>query len=146
MNAEVLAGPERRRRWALEDKIRIVEETLVPGVTVSFVARRHGIDPSLLFWWRRQAREGRLTERPAAPAPPAMVPVNVVADAAALRPLPGAATGVMEIDIGHGRCVRVDRHVDAAALGRVLTVLARTPVSRPVRRSPTGEGGSLGEG
>ena len=33
--------------------------------------------------------------------------------------------GLIEIDLGDGRRVRVDRHVDAAALERVLTVLAR---------------------
>lgn len=120
MKAEVLPGPERRRPWRLEDKVRIVEETLVPGMTTSGVARRHGLAPSLVFYWRRQAREGRLTSQPVVPA---LVPVNVVPDVTPLRSLPGSATGVMEIELGNGRCVRVDRHVDGAALGRVLSVL-----------------------
>jgi transposase len=123
MKSEVLAGPERRRPWRLDDKVRVVEETLVPGMTTTGVARRHGLSPSLVFYWRRQAREGRLTSAPSAPA---MVPVSVVPDTASLRPLPGSATGVMEIELGGGRCVRVDRHVDAAALGRVLALLGRS--------------------
>lgn len=122
MKADVLVGPERRRRWHPDDKARIVEETLKPGATTSEVARRYGLSPSLVFYWRRQAREGRLAPmRPVA----AMAPVTVVADSAPLRPLPGSALGVMEIDLGPGRCVRVDRHVDAAALGRVLAVLGK---------------------
>jgi transposase len=37
---EMLTGPDRRRRWSAEDKARIVEESLVPGVRVADVARR----------------------------------------------------------------------------------------------------------
>ncbi|CUW39372.1 protein of unknown function [Magnetospirillum sp. XM-1] len=58
MKVEVLAGVEHRRRWHWEEKTRLVEETLAPGATVAEVARRHGVAPSLLFYWRRQARDG----------------------------------------------------------------------------------------
>jgi transposase len=43
MRVEVLGGVERRRRWSRDDKMRIIEETLTPGATVSEIARRHGI-------------------------------------------------------------------------------------------------------
>ena len=43
----------RRRRWSVEAKRRIVEESLVLGVTASSVARRHGISPGHLFLWRK---------------------------------------------------------------------------------------------
>ena len=59
MQVKVL-GAERRRRWNYDDKVRLVEETLQAGETVSGVARRHGVAASLLFTWRRQARNGRL--------------------------------------------------------------------------------------
>jgi transposase len=49
MRVEVLGAHERRRRWRYEDKVRIVEETLEPGISVCAVARRHGIAHSLLF-------------------------------------------------------------------------------------------------
>lgn len=39
----------------------IVAETYEPGVTVSLVARRHGIAPNQLFLWRRLASQGALT-------------------------------------------------------------------------------------
>lgn len=36
---EVITSVQRRRRWTPEEKIRIVEETYLPGNTVSLVAR-----------------------------------------------------------------------------------------------------------
>jgi transposase len=59
--SEVLHGPERRRRWAAAEKIAIVAETHEPGVTVSLVARRHGVAPNQVFSWRRLAAQGALT-------------------------------------------------------------------------------------
>ena len=59
MQVNVL-GAERRRRWSYDEKVRLVEETLQVGETVCGVARRHGVAHSLLFTWRRQARQGRL--------------------------------------------------------------------------------------
>jgi transposase len=54
---EVISGTGRRRRFASDFKARIVEETLVPGVIVSDVARRYGLTPQQVFTWRRQARQ-----------------------------------------------------------------------------------------
>jgi transposase len=58
---EVVTSKERRRRWAPAEKKLIVQETYEPGVTVSLVARRHGIAPNQLFYWRRRMEEGALT-------------------------------------------------------------------------------------
>ncbi len=55
---DVLTGVERRRRWSVEEKIRLVEESNRPGMSVSYVARKHGIAPSQLFTWRRRMAEG----------------------------------------------------------------------------------------
>ena len=59
--SEVLSGPERRRRWAPAEKLAIVAETYEPGMSVSLVARRHGIAPNQVFSWRRLANQGALT-------------------------------------------------------------------------------------
>ena len=40
---EVITSVQRRRRWSVEEKVRIVDETYLPGMSVSLVARRHGI-------------------------------------------------------------------------------------------------------
>ena len=55
---EIITGTERRRRWSAEEKLRIVEETLTGGDSVSAVARRHGVAPNLLYRWRRLMTEG----------------------------------------------------------------------------------------
>jgi transposase len=58
---DILSGPERRRRWTAAEKVAIVNETYEPGVTVSLVARRHGMAPNQLFHWRKLATQGALT-------------------------------------------------------------------------------------
>src|ERR1700741_1933070 len=57
---EILGGRERRRRWSVEEKLRIVSETHERGARIRAVAARHDVYPSLFHSWRRQVREGRL--------------------------------------------------------------------------------------
>jgi transposase len=71
---EVITGAGGRRRRTLDDKTRIVEETLERGASVSEFARRHGLTPQQLFGWQREAR--KRSEASAARGPsfvPAMV-------------------------------------------------------------------------
>ncbi|KRR29903.1 transposase [Bradyrhizobium retamae] len=49
-----------RRRFSIEAKQRIVEESYCCGDPVTVVARRHGLFPGQLFGWRRLARQGAL--------------------------------------------------------------------------------------
>lgn len=58
---EVITSVQRRRRFAPAEKAAIVEETYAPGATVSYIARKHGIAPSMLFSWRRAMEKGALT-------------------------------------------------------------------------------------
>lgn len=46
---EILSGPERRRQRTAQEKIAIVEKTMKPGMTVSLVARLHGINANQVF-------------------------------------------------------------------------------------------------
>ncbi len=57
---EVL-GVQRRRRWTPAEKMAMVRETYEPGMSVSLVARRHGVNPNQLFQWRKLERDGALT-------------------------------------------------------------------------------------
>jgi len=61
IRGQILKGPEQRRHRSPAEKLRIVEETYAPGMTVSLVARQHGIAPNQLFTWRRLAAQGALT-------------------------------------------------------------------------------------
>jgi transposase len=55
---EVLSSIQRRRRYSLDEKMAVLAEAAQPGMSISYVARRHGISPSLLFGWRRRMSEG----------------------------------------------------------------------------------------
>ena len=55
---EVITGVARRRRFPREQKLAIVSETMQPGMSISYVARRHGLSPSLIFRWRRLMSQG----------------------------------------------------------------------------------------
>ena len=59
--AEVITV-ERRRRWSWTDKQQIVDETLMPGASISAVARRYGLHPSQVFAWRKAVREGDIEQ------------------------------------------------------------------------------------
>jgi transposase len=127
MRFEVLSGVERRRQWSDDEKARIVEETLVPGAKVADVARRHAVSSSLVFGWRRLAREGLLGR-----GVPALMPVEIVASLTALptpspsaAPRPRRSAGLIEIELSQGRRLRVGRDVDGDALRRVLDALDR---------------------
>ena len=111
----------RRRRWADDEKLKIVLESMQTPRAISSTARRHGISRSLLLNWRRSF----CTEPDgAAGQKSGFVPAMVVAD-----PAPSAlavpASGRMVIEIGKDRRVIVDAGVDAAALARVLAILER---------------------
>ena len=55
---EVITGMTRRRRFTTEQKLAVVAETMQPGMSISYVARRHGLSPSLVFRWRQLMSEG----------------------------------------------------------------------------------------
>lgn len=43
MKAEILVGPERRRRWSAGERASIVAEAAMAGANVAEISRRHGI-------------------------------------------------------------------------------------------------------
>src|SRR5271165_3965454 len=116
---ELTAKGPRRRRWSVEDKLRIVAETRAPGATVAAVARRYDLNDNLLYTWRRLA-EGR-------GAPPTsaarLVPVTIAAEPA--HPHAWAAAGRIEIGLPGGLSVAIDEGVTPARLAEVLAVLGR---------------------
>jgi transposase len=122
---------EARRQWSEAEKQAVVAEAERPGVNISAVARRHGIKPSLLFRWRRLARDTQ--DQPSAAFIPVTLALPAVetpapepaaeADASPVSP-PPAASGPseqrIEIALGNGRVVRVGAGVDVDSLRRIL--------------------------
>ena len=60
-NLEVITSVQRRRRWAVEEKISWVRRSMEPGMTISIAAREAGVAPSQLFTWKRLYLEGGLS-------------------------------------------------------------------------------------
>ncbi len=129
MRVEVLEDAGRRRRWWVDDKVRIVEESLQPGASVTVVSRRNRVSKSLVYEWRRLARSGELGADAAARfvpveiAPPAAPDATPAQDARRSLLPPRRRNGLIEIELDGGRRVRVDAQFDAEALRRVLDVL-----------------------
>jgi transposase len=122
----------RRRSWSREEKEQIVAESYAPGASVSEVARRHDVNANMVFTWRRQGVGSAVDGETAAPA---LVPVTVMPEVPEARVSASTGdgaqggfvqrAGMMEIDLGNGRRVRVGRDVDGSALRRVLSALER---------------------
>lgn len=118
---EIITGVERRRRWSLEEKLRLVAECDAPDSSVTRVSRRHDISRALLWTWRRQLRRGELgggpdrgflsVTLPALPSGPT-------------RPDGRADTG-LEIVLSDGLHLRVTTRTDLDLVARVLTLLRR---------------------
>ena len=66
---EIITGVERRRRWRVEEKLRIVAECERPGACLAAVARQHEVSSGLLWNWRRQVATRTARVPPAAQAP-----------------------------------------------------------------------------
>jgi transposase len=121
---EVITGRERRRRWSIEEKLRIVGESFEPGASVGQIAARHEVYPGLLFTWRRQFRNGKFSPARERLFLPVEMPVH---DLAVRQPKAeqseGRNPGHIEIELKDGSRVRVEDGVRLATLRRVLSAL-----------------------
>lgn len=121
----------RRRRWSVQEKLRIVLETLEAGVSVPVVARRHCVNANQLFIWRSQYRRGELGANdggdPAVKLLPVQVEAPVVAQQEVVAPDESVAgtNGCMEIEISGGRHVKIWGRIDAKALRVLVRELLR---------------------
>ena len=126
---EIVTRGEVRRSYTPEEKARLLTEAAVPGARVLLVAQRHGVSPSLMYRWRRQA-EGRAV-RKASPRPPAFVPLLLdggkpASGSPPARPPEGdGLEGQVEVVLRNGRLLRVGVGADAAAVARLAAALER---------------------
>lgn len=128
-----------RRRWEDGEKIRIVAQTRVPGVSVSQVARRYDVNANLVFKWLRDPRFNRPAED--GPAGP-FLPVEVIGSQAVINspvigapvidtpvietPVigSGASGSKVEIVLPTGHRINVSGAYDPDALCRLVRGLA----------------------
>jgi transposase len=116
---------EARLRRSVEEKRRIVEETLEAGASVARVARRHAVNANQVFYWRKKYREGRLGKGQSSKLLP--VTLSDIACSKSGRASGASspfAMGTMEIKLAKGQ-LRVTGSVEADALRAVLECLLR---------------------
>jgi transposase len=119
MATVTVLGPERRRRWTKAEKLRIVEESLIAGVGVAEVARRHDLHPNLLHLWRRQARAGDLADAPVGEA--GFAPVAIVA--AETKAKVHCGERVIEVMLRGGRVLRLPEDMAPARMAQLADAL-----------------------
>ena len=110
----------KRRSWTMDEKRRIVDESLADGASIAEVARRHDLNTNQLFTWRRQFG----LELAAPQEFASILPVAITPDATAEYSAPGS-TGQMEIVLADGDRIIVWADVETAALSRVVKALRR---------------------
>jgi transposase len=145
MGSEIIEVVERRRRWPVEVRLKILDEVLQPGASVAAVADRHGVARGLVYQWLRQVREGRMPglslDKPEAAT---FVPVRIAPEASPsprTKPMPAASlppptqpasaapssnkrrSGAVEIRLANGRVIKVDEGIAPDALARLLAVV-----------------------
>jgi transposase len=108
---EVLAGPERRRRWSAEQKRSIIAEAFAPGASVCAVARRRDVVAGQIYRWRNELRTAAagFAEVVVAPEPSERARTDVPA---------------LEIELGRNIRVRIAAGVPAELARAVIKALA----------------------
>jgi transposase len=126
MDTYTQPDPPKRRYLELEQKRRIVEETLAEGASVAQIARVHGVNANLVFNWRRLYRAGQLGSRSGNKLLPVRVsgedtPQPTTACVSAAR---ASVPGTIDIQLQDAR-VRVEGSADPGLVRVVLECLAR---------------------
>jgi transposase len=120
MSVEVASQVKKRQKRSVEEKRRIVEETLAAGASVARVARRHAVNANQVFYWRKKYREGRLGKSPSSK----LLPVTLsLSDSTCGKPASSSsAVGSLEINLSKGT-IRVAGNVDVVVLRTAIECL-----------------------
>jgi transposase len=119
------ASRAQRRRRSVEEKRRIVEETLAAGASVARVARRHAVNANQVFYWRQKYREGRLGKVSSSnllPVTISEIPANKSGQVGGVASR--CSSGTMEIQVAKGQ-LRVTGTVEVRSTAHRAGVFAR---------------------
>ena len=131
---EVFTGSGKRREWPPELKASIVAECYSGRGGVSAVGRRHGLDPSQVYAWRKDLPRPLKDKGLALPSPapgilafvPVVIEPDILLDPAPSRCSPqrrrAAAAAAVELEID-GVTVKIARGADAGVIGAVIEAL-----------------------
>ncbi|MGE8143564.1 IS66-like element accessory protein TnpA [Novosphingobium sp. NPDC080210] len=114
----VFGGPERRRRWSVEEQRRILEEAFAPGACVAQVARRHDVSTALVYTWRRKLGATLVASQ----EDHGFVEAVVLEESSSV-PTPGQPAIIVELS--HGARVSIYNSASATLAQTVVKALAR---------------------
>jgi transposase len=120
---QVLEEVRTRRRWTIEEKRRITQETLVPGASVARIAQRYALNANQLFQWRQLYREGRLGSRATAKLLPVTIADERLVEAQKVaEPVSAEPLGTIEIRLPRGT-VQITGRVELLTLRAAIESL-----------------------
>jgi transposase len=115
-------SPRRVRRWhPISEKLKVVRESLQPGVSVAEVARANGVNANQVFTWRRAFERGELSESSVA-----LIPVTVSnreEEKRAPEVVVLAAGGAIHIELPGRAVISVESGADSTLLRTLLESL-----------------------
>jgi transposase len=114
---EVIEGPSGRRRRTKAERARIAAESMMPGVKVADVARKHGTTRWQIYDWRKQIRKGNLVLPESVAALPMFAELVIEGSAIDASPLGGRSE--LEIVVGDV-VIRAGAGADEGQLTRAI--------------------------
>lgn len=115
----VLTGPERRRRWSVDERRRILGAAFSPGAVVADVSRQYEVSTSLIYKWRREVLAARASPSGSeVQFVPATILDEPVARDPQCKPEP-----VICVDLGGGRRVMIDAMASPSLVSATLRAL-----------------------
>ena len=114
----LITGGERRRRWSEEDRARILAAIAEPGAVIAEVARREEICTSLVYKWRREARNGANATTPGF----ARVVVEALPRAPVAAPASEPEPSAIVVEMKEAR-IRIGGNASAAVIAAILKAL-----------------------
>lgn len=116
----VFSGPERRRRWSDDERLRILAEAFSPGACVARVAQQHDVSTSLVYTWRRKLREASSEQAVTEGAAPRFAEAMMVEEAGLARP--GLAPAIV-VDLARGNRVSIFASASPVQVAAALKAL-----------------------